>query len=374
MSFPSKFRFLFIFICVVSIMVLPNFTNEIPDFVFVIEEVIGVILFILGLLIFQPLIKKIHLRFHKNILNPEDRFRKIVYIISTALLLSLVTSIILFLILKTYHAYFGVPEFYELKQEILNYKKLNFESGVKVPHWFDMPPFSAFQYLPTFLGGSIIMFLLLFGLEEYKLYNTSIQEKKLQRAREAKELAISKVYAIQHQLNPHFMFNTLNVLSGLMHEDLDKADVFIKKLSEIYRYVLLQTEEIVASLDKEIEFTKAYIYLLKIRFEDKLFVKINIDENMLNWLVPSLTLELLIENAIKHNSLDTYNPLRIEIYIEHENLIVKNNIIPRMDSMKSTGIGIKNLKNRLLALGIDSSRFEATNKFFTATIPLIKSI
>jgi len=328
-------------------------------------------MFILGFLVFQPTIRSILNKIYGQSEIPFNRKKHFKYIFVTILFFSCLISLALFCVVSIYHHQYGVPEFHQLREQILNFKTRDLNSTKHMFPRHHIHPFSASMYVPSFIGGSALLFLSLFGIEEYFRYNKSLQEKELKKEQNAKEVALSKVYAFQHQLNPHFMFNTLNVLSGLIHEDLKKADVFIKKLSEIYRYVLLQSEEIVSTLDKEIEFSKAYIYLLKIRFEDKLFVNIDIPKDKLNYLVPSLTLELLIENAIKHNSLDSKDPIIIEIYTEGDFLIVKNNMLPRMDKSNSLGIGIKNLEKRLSALGIFSASFEATKEYYVAKVPLI---
>lgn len=374
MILHNKYRILLIVTCVAAVIALTQFNIEQSNFVFIIEEIIGITLFALGFLVFQPIIALISQKRIKRTSNPQNRKRHFISLIGLTLLFSLLLSFILFGTVWLYDFQFGTPEFHQIKEQLLEIKRNDFGTKPHIPAWYYIHEFSAFAYIPQFIAGSTLLFLFLFGIEEYLVYYKSLQDKKLKKEQEAKEFALSKIYAIQAQLNPHFMFNTLNVLSGLMHEDLNKADIFIKKLSEIYRYVILQSEEIVSSLEKEIEFSRAYIYLLKIRFEDKMSVNINIEESKLAWMVPSLTLELLIENAIKHNSFDYDNPLEINIYTENENLIVKNNYLPRINRYHSTGIGIRNLEKRLHSLGIETASFNTTKGYFTATIPLIKSI
>lgn len=375
MKLSLKYRFLLVSICFALLVALPKFYHIFSNLVFVIEEFFAVVMFAIGFLVFQPIIKVLLAKKYKRLKRPFNSKHHIAYILIIVLLFSFIVGLILFCFVWIYQNQYGVPEFYQIKENLLSLKKEEYIIQNKhIPPWYNIHPFSAVMYLPPFIGGSLLLFSSLFALEEYFRYNNYLRRKELKKEQNAKELAMSKIYSIQQQLNPHFMFNTLNVLAGLMHEDLNKADVFIKKLSEIYRYVLLQSEEIVSTLEKEIEFIRAYIYLLKIRFEGKLFVDIDVDKDKLDHLIPSMTLELLVENAVKHNRLEIDKPLNIMIYIEEECLVVKNIILPRINKTSSLGIGIKNLQKRLSALGINSASFVFDEDFFFARIPLIKSV
>jgi LytS/YehU family sensor histidine kinase len=157
----------------------------------------------------------------------------------------------------------------------------------------------------------------------------------------------SQFETLKNQVNPHFLFNSLNVLTNLVYDDQDTAAKFIKQLSQVYRYVLESKDRNLVSLKIELEFVDSFIFLQKMRFGESLHVSINVPEDMRMHLVPPLAIQMLLENAIKHNIVSKNNPLNIDLYIEKNVLVVKNNlqrknIIPE----ESSGIGLKNIAER----------------------------
>jgi two-component system LytT family sensor kinase len=155
------------------------------------------------------------------------------------------------------------------------------------------------------------------------------------------ELSQIKFEVLKSQINPHFMFNSLNVLSGLMNKDVKKAQQFIDEFSMIYRYVLETIEQPVATLGKELEFVRSYLFLQQIRYGENLTYSINIDANLMELFLPPLSLQVVLENAMKHNIVNESKPLQIDIYNEKLMLIVKNNIQPKISKGVSTGLGLK---------------------------------
>ncbi len=372
----KNLTYLLITFCLYFSFSIHNLLTPWMSLIFLVEEFTGLILMMLGFIIFKGHVKKIIQKFNRKIPWTESVIKRLFADFGVIMIYTILVSVLLLfsgsLILKTS----GEPAFFQVQELAI---KEAIELGyIKHPphlHGREMiKEFSIYAFTFSILGGSFFTFLMLFIVEESFVYNQAKQKQKLAKEQLEKEQALSKIHALKNQLKPHFMFNTLNVLSGLMHEDLEKADKFIKKLSEIYRYVLFQNEEIVTPLVKEIEFAKAYIYLLEIRFENQIQVSINVEEQKLDWLLPSLSLELLIENAIKHNSLGTHTPMEIEIKIVEDNLVIENSYRPRADSPTSTGIGIKNLKDRLKLLGTKEPNFEIRNGKYVATIPLLKPI
>jgi LytS/YehU family sensor histidine kinase len=176
--------------------------------------------------------------------------------------------------------------------------------------------------------------------------------------------------SLKDQLNPHFLFNSLNVLSNLVYENPDQANAFIEKLSKIYRYVLdVQYEELV-TLDQELAFAKNYLELQELRFGTKLSYIIKVDEPS-NFSLPPLTLQLLLENAIKHNAATKDKPLVISIKQENNQLRVINTFNPRVTEIGESGIGLKNIKERY---GFMTDRMVAIDKnesLFTVSLPLL---
>ena len=196
-------------------------------------------------------------------------------------------------------------------------------------------------------------------------------DEKIHKEALLKEHALMQANILQKQLNPHFMFNSLNVLSGLIHEDIDKSERFIKELSQIYRYTLEHSEAIVSTLEEEIEYITSYFYLLKIRFEEKLYYTIKLPKTFMLYKIPTLTLEVLVENAVKHNIVSKTSPLKIEIFTKDDCLMVKNNLQIRTDSVQSHGVGLRNLRKRLELLGIHKASFEQEGDYFVACVPLL---
>jgi len=179
--------------------------------------------------------------------------------------------------------------------------------------------------------------------------------------------------SLKDQLNPHFLFNSLNVLSNLVYENPDHAAKFIRQLSKIYRYVLDVQQEELVPLQSELEFAENYLSLQKIRFEEGLQYKISVDQNKTGFL-PPLSLQLLLENAIKHNVASVANPLKIEIILEGETLTVKNNLqIKSSLPEDSAGIGLSNIRKRYELLSDENMSVSDSDHSFTVHLPLLKT-
>jgi hypothetical protein len=149
------------------------------------------------------------------------------------------------------------------------------------------------------------------------------------------------------QINPHFFFNSLNSLAMLVRErDDERALKYIDQLSYTFRYIIQNGQSGVTTLREEMEFAKAYIYLFKIRYEDKLFFDFDIDSKYENWTLPALSLQPLIGNTVKHNSITTKNPLNVSIRVVDGVLEIENPKHPKLDVEPSTGIGLSNLSSR----------------------------
>ncbi len=177
---------------------------------------------------------------------------------------------------------------------------------------------------------------------------------------------------LKSQLNPHFLFNSLNVLSSLIKKDSDKAQNFVDEFSSVYRYTLDVIEKPVVELRDEIDFAKSFLFLQKIRFDNALDMEINVDASKLNYLVPPLAVQTLLENAFKHNKATTDSPLKIKIHNENNSLVVINNLQPKIKGTDSKGVGLSNLRKRYELLGEELPQFSVTEKEYIAKIPLIK--
>lgn len=193
---------------------------------------------------------------------------------------------------------------------------------------------------------------------------------------EAEQLRTEKISSqyqtLKNQLNPHFLFNSLNVLSNLVYEDADKSAAFIQKLSKIYRYVLEVQQEELIPLSQELDFARNYLELQKLRFEENLAFSIKVDEKQDAYL-PPLSLQLLLENAIKHNEASKSNPLFIQIFQEENDLVISNTYQPKRHQVEeSAGIGLKNIELRYEFLGKRLPLIIHSDDEFVVRLPLIE--
>ncbi|OFX89209.1 MAG: hypothetical protein A2W99_01550 [Bacteroidetes bacterium GWF2_33_16] len=187
-----------------------------------------------------------------------------------------------------------------------------------------------------------------------------------------KEKVESQLEALRNQANPHFLFNSLNVLSSLVHSDPDKAEEFINQFASVYRYVLNIQDKNVVTLREELEFLKSYLFLQKIRFVEGLNYKIDIEENLKDSYIVPFSLQMLVENAIKHNSIEKEKPLNIHVFIKEYKVFVKNNIQLREDEVNSNGVGLSNLRQRYFHLAGIMPEISQTDYEFVVNIPLLK--
>ncbi len=175
------------------------------------------------------------------------------------------------------------------------------------------------------------------------------------------------------QINPHFFFNSLNSLSTLVREnDTKKALTYIDQLSYTFRYVLQNSQNMEAPLKDELAFVDAYSYQFKIRYADKIFFDINISDEYLDYMLPSLSLQPLIDNAVKHNAITSRRPMRISIYVEDGMLIVSNPKSPLVEPAQGTGIGLSNLNSRWELIAGKSIEIVDTKDSFMVKLPLLK--
>ena len=152
--------------------------------------------------------------------------------------------------------------------------------------------------------------------------------------------------SLKNQLDPHFLFNSLNVLSALIDENPDQAQRFTASMSKIYRYVLEQKDKELVTVEEELDFAKTYCNLLKTRFEDSVNFEFQVDEKEKKSFVVPLSLQLLLENCIKHNFATAQKPLNIRIYSENGYLLIENNLMAREQVKESAGIGLSNIVQR----------------------------
>ena len=201
---------------------------------------------------------------------------------------------------------------------------------------------------------------------------TLVSKKKIQKERGKANMAQYRYLKLKHQVNPHFLFNSLNILDCLVcDQETDKASEYIHKLAGIYRYMIKSEDEDLVPLRDELSFVQQYIDLLRVRFPEGFRVDMTIQENQLNKYVLPCALQLLIENAIKHNAVNAANPLIIKLETDDNYVWVSNNIIPKFGKIESTGLGQKYLRQQYLDLSGKQIRIEQKEDEFKVTLPLI---
>ncbi|MBN7809647.1 histidine kinase [Algoriphagus sp. H41] len=185
------------------------------------------------------------------------------------------------------------------------------------------------------------------------------------------EKLASQNQSLKDQLNPHFLFNSLNTLSNLVYEDADRSAAFIQKLSRIYRYVLEVQQEELVSLDRELDFARNFLELQKIRFGENLNFAIKVPSPQ-GFFLPPLSLQLLLENAIKHNIASTDNPLFIHILQKEGELWISNTFQPKSSqSEPSTGVGLNNIRSRYLLLSKAQPEVIQAEHEYLVKLPLL---
>jgi hypothetical protein len=186
-----------------------------------------------------------------------------------------------------------------------------------------------------------------------------------------KESIAAQYESLKNQVNPHFLFNSLNALTNLVYEDREKAVKFIKQLSEVYRYVLDTREKEIVRLSEELEFLKSYNFLQHIRFGEKLLLDLNL-RNEDGYIAP-LALQMLIENAIKHNVVSEQDPLRINIFSSDGYIVIANDIkLKKTLGEPSVGVGLDNIKKRYEFLSSKPVEVINDGKVFTVKLPLLR--
>jgi LytS/YehU family sensor histidine kinase len=179
--------------------------------------------------------------------------------------------------------------------------------------------------------------------------------------------------ALRTQVNPHFLFNNLNTLVSLIPEDPKQAVDFVQQLSKLYRHILEVKDEKSILLKDELDVLKAYAFLLKTRFGNNLEVNIDVPQEKLNKKIVPLSLQLLMENAIKHNIVSADKPLHIDVFAQNGSLVVSNNLQIKNQITESTGIGLDNIRNRYRLLSEKPVLVTANDTNFTVSIPLIEN-
>ncbi len=215
--------------------------------------------------------------------------------------------------------------------------------------------------------------LFLMVILEAWIYLSESLQAKIKAENLERELIGVKFEVLKNQINPHFMFNSLNVLSSLIETDIEKAQRFIEEFSHIYRYVLETIEKPVVTVNEELSFVRSYIFLQQIRHGESLQFKVDIPADSLAMLLPPLSLQVVLENAIKHNKLNNNQPLKIEISVLQNTLFVSNNIQPKISLSTSTGLGQSNLTKRYDIISDRLPKFRVQINQYIVELPLLEN-
>lgn len=225
------------------------------------------------------------------------------------------------------------------------------------------------------MSALIIMIAVLFIVHVYEtvFLVKEAETEKVQRAKTEKAKAEAELEALKNQIDPHFIFNSLNTLSHLIEERPVKAKLFNDNLADVYRYILQNKARDLVLLREEMEFLQDYFYLLTIRFENAVQLNISVPEDQLDdFLIPPISLQIMAENAIKHNEFTHTNHLQIDIIMKNDQLIVKNNLHKKTLRKPSSRIGLQNLNERYLLTTKNFITIKEDEKNFTVTLPLLK--
>ncbi len=226
-----------------------------------------------------------------------------------------------------------------------------------------------FSHIPMFKLSLTLIVSLLYG----KIFELVYQKQGIiiENERLKNENLLTRYNMLVSQINPHFFFNSLNSLAMLVRSgDKGKALTYIDRLSDTFRFIIQKGQNEMITLKEELDFLEGYKYVHEVRYADKLFFDIDIDPRYAGMMLPALSLQPLIENAVKHNSITLSKPFRISIRTEGAELVVSNPVIPKIEPEKGTGIGLKNLSSRFVLLTGRDITVTDSGGTFTVRIPL----
>lgn len=235
-------------------------------------------------------------------------------------------------------------------------------SRMASPPFFFHPQLTEHLFVLLTVLLSVLLIRLLSGKQQMMLEYEQLKTEKLQ----------TSYNALMGQINPHFFFNSLNGLNSLIRNgEKEQTLTYLDELSNVFRYILQSNKKEMVTLAEELQFVKAYTYLLGVRYEGKLFFSIQAEPALLLWSLPILSVLPLIENAVKHNVISKQYPLQIDIYTTGENmLVVSNKVQPKVEEEHSSGIGLKNLWGRYRLLTGKDINISNRKEYFKVSLPL----
>ncbi|MBK8568274.1 MAG: histidine kinase [Saprospiraceae bacterium] len=224
-------------------------------------------------------------------------------------------------------------------------------------------------YIVVIVNFSTLIIITTFyeGITFFEKWKEAITE-----AEELEKLTLeSQFRSLQSQLNPHFLFNSFNVLSSLISESPRRAEDFVDNLSNVYRYLLRSNEHELATVGEELRFIRSYFHLLATRHDTGILLETTVKKGGLDKKLPTLALQVLVENAVKHNEISPEKPLKIELLESGSVLLVRNNIQRKATRPQSNQVGLENLRQRYELLGVEGFGVKEDGKFFSVSLPMI---
>lgn len=247
-------------------------------------------------------------------------------------------------------------------------------------------PFFTFQLVPYFnfhpevmpannLWLAVCTIILFIGLYEGLYSLTKWKENSLQAEVYKREVLLIQLDVLKNQINPHFLFNSLNALSSLISEEPRQAEQYVDEMAKVYRYLLQTNENTLTTLENELEFIESYYHLLKMRYQNGVQLRISVPEDARQHRLPPLTLQLLVENAVKHNRVQASKPLQIEIDLLPDGwLQIRNNLQIKTTKVVSNRVGLTNIAAKYRLLDEPEPIISDQGGFFTVALPLLKPV
>ena len=238
--------------------------------------------------------------------------------------------------------------------------------------WIENYYFTQFleiEHISNYIFSMLIAFIITLIFHLFYFYK-ELKDSKIKEQSSIAAVQKAQLQAVKDQLDPHFLFNSLNVLTSLIEENPTNAQNFTTGLSKIYRYVLEQKEKGRVALQEELNFAKRYVDLLKMRFEDSVQMQIDSFETQNLYLIP-LSLQLVLENAVKHNTISKQKPLKIRILKNDTHLIIENSLQPKTQLSTRNGVGLQNIKYRYQLVSNQQLHIEQNQHTFKIYLPLL---
>lgn len=220
-----------------------------------------------------------------------------------------------------------------------------------------------------FYFAYVVVFVILFSISRVLRFQVLNRFQEIENEKLKQQNLENELLALKNQINPHFLFNSLNSLNSLIRGNKE-ATTFVNKLSFMYRYILQSNDRDLVLVSEELKFLESYIFLIKTRYRNRFEIEFDLDETLLDRTIPPLALQLLVENAVKHNEISEEYPLKVKVYSKNELLVVENKLRPRTNFVDSTKKGLSNLNKRFSILKHHEISVSTTNGIFKVTLTL----